>query len=106
MDKYIIVNLLICLSAMFVCICRMGAMQGSRTKSTIRYQYNIWFVVMFCSGFSWALFGEEATVMQTILSAAVLSHLLIGFRVWRHGPPAYTAKPESHKPGDTVRLHV
>jgi len=106
MDKMIMMNLAICLSAMFVCMCRMGAMQGSKTKSTIRYQYNLWFVVMFCSGFSWALFGEEPTWMQIILSAAVLSHLLIGFKVWRHGPPAYTERPEVYKSGDTIRLHV
>ena len=106
MDKLIMTNLLICLAAMIVCVCRMGAMQGSKTKTTIRYQYNIWFVVMFCSGFSWALFSQPATAMQTVLSAAVLSHLLIGFKVWRHGPPAYTERPQDYKPGDTVRLRV
>lgn len=105
MDSYIMVNLIICLAAMFVCMCRMGAMQGSKTKKTIRYQYNVWFVIMFCSGFSF-IAGEPATAMQTLLSLAVLSHLLIGFNVWRHGPPAYTEQPKEYRPGDTIRMRI
>lgn len=100
------VNLAICGAAMFVCICRMGAMQGSKTKKTIRYQYTMWLVTMFVSGFSFALFGERATPMQTLLSLAVLTHLLIGFKVWRHGPPPYTSSHESFKSGEQIKVHV
>lgn len=99
-------NLIICLAATFICVCRMGAMQGSKTKKTIRYQYLMWFVVMFCSGFSYALFGIRPSPMQTLLGFAVLCHLVIGFKVWKHGPPEYTKTADQFKPGDTMRLHV
>jgi hypothetical protein len=89
-----LLNFLICLAGGWVCLCRLGAMQGGKTKLTIRWQYTMWFSLLTCSGFSFA-FGHATTFMEVLLAAGIVSHLLIGFSVWRHGPPAYAARPHA-----------
>ncbi len=88
----LLLNGALCLFGAWVCICRFGAMTGSHTKLTIRIQYVMWFALLLMSAFSF-LWGHKVTKVEIIFGIAVLSHLLIGFAVWRHGPPAYTHKP-------------
>lgn len=88
----LLLNFALCAFGGWVCICRIGAMTGHATKLTIRSQYVMWLALLIMSGLSF-LWGHKVTKVEIIFGMAVLCHLLIGFSVWRHGPPAYTAKP-------------
>lgn len=87
----LLLNLVLCLFGAWVCICRIGAMTGSTTKRTIRIQYVMWLSLLLMSGLSF-LFGHHVTKVEIVFAVCVVSHLLIGFPVWRHGPPAYASK--------------
>lgn len=84
-------NLALCLFGTWVCICRIGAMTGASTKRTIRIQYVMWLTLLLMSGLSF-LWGHRVTKVEIVFAMGVVSHLLIGFSVWRHGPPAYASK--------------
>lgn len=88
----IALNWLICFVGGCLCVVRIGAMQGGVVKRTIRVQYMLWFALMAASGWSF-LYDQPPTLTQMMLSAGILAHLSIGFKVWRHGPPAYAIKP-------------
>ena len=81
-------NLLTCLFGAWLCICRMS-MMDSRTKRSIRAQYTMWFCLFATSGISWT-YDEPATLVQLLMGAAVVAHLLLGIGAWRYGAPTYT----------------
>ncbi len=88
-DKLLVlVNLAVCVFGGWVCICRMGLMQGSKTKKVVRAQYILLFTSMVVSGISW-VYGSIPTVAQLFLSAVIVLHLALGWGAWRHGPPQW-----------------
>lgn len=93
------INFAVCAAGAWVCICRMSAMSGSRTKPSIRWQYAIWFSYFVASAISWT-YDEPASLTQTIMSAAVLLQLGLGFHAWRYGPPSYTRRSYYEAMGD------
>lgn len=89
-NEWILINLALCIAGGWTCICRMKLM-GSQTKKQIRAQYVIWFVLFFVSGCSWT-FGEPATPTQLLLGLGIITHITLGFSVWKNGAPAYATE--------------
>lgn len=85
----IIINLLVCTFAAYVCICRMRHMSASSTKLELRAQYAVWFVILTVSGWGFMLFDEPVNTVQLTMSIAILGHLLLGAPIWRGGLPHY-----------------
>ena len=84
-------NLVICLIGGYTCICRAIMMSKDDTKLAIRVQYVIWFGLFSASSISWT-YGEPASVVQVIMSGAIVAHLLLGLEAWKNGAPAYTMR--------------
>ena len=88
-NNLVILNLVVALFGGCICVCRMGVMQGGKTKFAVVLQYNILFTALCASALSWA-YGDPADVTQTVLTAAIVLHLVLGFPAWKRGAPAYT----------------
>lgn len=92
-------NIFLCVTGMWMCLCRMKDMSKSSTKLTIRVQYAIWFGYFTASliGGTWI---EPATTTHVLMTGAVVAQFLLGFRVWRYGPPEYTRRSMYEAMGD------
>ncbi|MFA6168949.1 MAG: hypothetical protein WC700_20150 [Gemmatimonadaceae bacterium] len=84
----IALNGAVCFAAIFMCACRLSHMSARTTKVEIRASYVVWLPTMVASALSWT-YGDAPSLTQLSLGLAVLAHLSIGVRIWRHGPPAY-----------------
>ena len=83
------INFLVSIVGAIICICRMGLMRGKYTKLPIRAQYIIWLTLLIISSISF-LYGESATLTQLAFSSGILAYLIIGYPMWKNGPPYYS----------------
>ena len=84
----VVLNFAVCTAAIFICACRLSHMSAKTTKVEIRASYVVWLPTLVASALSWT-YGDPPGITQLSLGLAVLAHLAIGVRVWRHGAPDY-----------------
>lgn len=92
-----LLNMLVCATGIGICVCRMNKMSAKTTKRVIRFQYTLWFGLLFSSLLSSVVFRQffpeprwMMEVVQLIFSAGILTHLVSGFPIWkREGLPEY-----------------
>lgn len=91
-EMLIFLNLLICSSAGWLCICRFTKMSHRTTKFLMRVQYVVWFTVLFASGWSRQLFDAVPNIPQIVMGVAIFGYLLMGAPAWKRGLPEYARR--------------
>lgn len=86
-----IANLLLSVFGLYLCICRMAKMDGSTTKTTVRWQYAIYFGALTASAIGWTDAGTPQWP-QLVMTLAIVVNLSLGFGAWKDGLPDYVMK--------------
>ncbi len=95
-DVLSIVNLLVCGVGVLICITKMGAMDGPRTKICIGLQNFLLGMVLLCSALSY-LYDQPATPIQLAVGSVIVVNLIIGIPAWWHNQPGYALASKKPK---------
>lgn len=93
MDKlYLLamVNFLLTMPSLFICVCRLNAMNRRTTLYRVRLEYSVGAGVLFASAFR-PLIGEWPGFTTIGVSSYVLIALLASNNAWRNDKPPPTA---------------